>query len=149
MGPEHKHTEWRQGLNKLENLILSCYAHVPETSTVPATSSTDEASTSGLTRADVAAAAATSSTTTTTTTTTSTGNHSDEVSTSFVNDDEFNTLNAEHLDCEFVDTDESDPSLPDISEAQELTTFRALNECEKTSFKKYSHVDTSLDSDLD
>ena len=80
-----------------------------------------------------------------------TGNHSDEVSTSFINDDEFNTLNAEHLDCEFVDTDESFSSLPDLIEGQELTrtTFRALNESEQARFKKYSHVDTSHDSSFD
>ena len=137
--PDYKQTEWRQCLNKLENIILACSEHVP------ATSSTDEASTSGLSRAELSAAAAAAATTTTT------ENHSDEASTTSANDDEYNTLNPAYLNCEFGDTYEEQDSLPDLGEDQEptRTTFRALNEKEKDIYKKFEHVDTSLDSSFD
>merc|ERR1712082_98812 len=108
--PSHRYDEWREALNLLETLTITCYDTVPQTSTVPATSSTDVvASTSGL---NIAAAAATSSTTATTTT--STGNHNDEVNTSIVNDDDFGTQNSYFLDCELIEVDGSDHSLPDL-----------------------------------
>merc|ERR1712121_321234 len=74
--PSHRYDEWRELLKKLETLTtlsISCYDSVPPiTSTVPATSSTDDvATTTGLN-----IAATTTTTTTTATTTTSTGNHS-------------------------------------------------------------------------
>merc|ERR1712082_58022 len=87
--PSHRYDEWRGALNLLEKITIACYNNVPQTSTVPATSSSDVvASTSGL---NIAAAAAAASSSTTATTTTSTGNHNDEVNTSIVNDDEFGT----------------------------------------------------------
>merc|ERR1711942_230162 len=122
-------------------------------------------STSGLNIAAAAAAAAATSSTTATATT-STGNHNDEVNTSIVNDDEFGTQNADFLDCELIEVDVSDHSLPDLQvnnfktnptesdieqnmESPEITCFRALTEGEKRSSNKYSHVkyDTSIETD--
>ena len=68
--PSHRYNEWRELLNKLENLTTACYDIIPVTSTVPATSSTDVVpSTSGI---NIAAAAAATSTTTSSTTITTT-----------------------------------------------------------------------------
>merc|ERR1712082_123978 len=167
--PSHRYDEWREALNLLETLTITCYDTVPQTSTVPATSSTNVvASTSGLNIAAAAAAAATSSTTATTTK--STGNHNDEVNTSIVNDDEFGTQNPDFLECELFEDDGSDHSLPDLQvinfktnpaesdiesdieqnmESMEITRFRALTEGEKRRSNKYSHVkvDTSIETD--
>ena len=166
--PSHRYDEWRELLNKLENLTTACYDIIPVTSTVPATSSTDVVpSTSGINIAAAAATSTTTSSTTTTTTTTIIGNHSDEVNTSTI-DDEFGTENADYLDCEILEVSESDLTLPDITvtnfksdpaesdfepdQSMQVTTFRALKPSEKRSSNissKFTHCDTSLDSDSD
>ena len=108
--PPHRYNEWKELLNKLENLTTACYNIIPVTSTVPATSSTDAVpSTSGITIA--AAATSTTTSSTTTTTTTIIGNHSDEVNTSTIND-EFGTENADYLDCEILEVSESGSRTP-------------------------------------
>merc|ERR1712121_155100 len=126
----------------------------------PATSSTDVvASTSGLNTTT------TTTTTTTATTTTSIDNHSDEVNTSIVNDDDFGTQNLDFLDVELLEADESDLSAPGLqvtnfksdptpseseNEAEiEVTHFRALTDGEKRSSNKFFHIDTSLETDSD
>merc|ERR1712121_390544 len=68
------------------------------------------ASTSGL---NIAAAA--------TSTTTSSDNHSDEVNTSIVNDDDFGTQNLDFLDVELLEADESDLSAPGL----QVTNFKS------------------------
>ena len=136
---------------------------LPVTSTLPATSSTDVvASTSGL---NIAAAAATS-TTATATTSTSIDNHSDEVNTSIiVNDDDFGTQNLDFLDIELIEADKADlsatglqvtnfksdptPSESDNEAEIGVTHFRAATDGEKRGSNKFFHIDTSLETESD
>ena len=96
----HRLEEWKELLTRLENLTTSCY--------VPATCSRDAIpSTSGVSR-DAAAAA---TITTTTTMNESIDNHSDDINTSTMDEQEFGTQNTAYLEAEFVEVVPSDTIL--------------------------------------